>query len=119
MNSGPDGEKTAMKRLLAASVLLIGATAGPGAAPTPAAEHPHWSFRPPIRPPIPSVRQAERAANPVDRFLLARLEAAGLAPAPPADRITLLRRLSFDLVGLPPTPEEVEAFLRDARPGAY
>jgi hypothetical protein len=55
----------------------------------------------------------------VDAFLLARLEGTGLSPAPPADRVTLLRRLSFDLVGLPPTPEQIEAFLADARPDAY
>ena len=57
--------------------------------------------------------------NPIDAFILARLEREGIEPSPEADRVTLLRRLSFDLTGLPPTPEEVEAFLADNRPDAY
>src|SRR5262249_9676692 len=57
--------------------------------------------------------------NPIDRFILARLEKEGLTPSPEADRVTLLRRVSLDLLGLPPSPEEVEAFRNDPRPGAY
>jgi hypothetical protein len=79
----------------------------------------HWAFVPPRRPPLPRVKNASWPRNPVDAFVLARLEKAGLAPSPPADRTTLLRRLSLDLVGLPPTPEEVDAFLADRRPDAY
>ncbi|MFO0842635.1 MAG: DUF1549 and DUF1553 domain-containing protein [Gemmataceae bacterium] len=78
----------------------------------------HWSFRPPRRPALPKAPDGGRARNPIDAFLLARLEAAGLGFSAPADRATLLRRLSFDLVGLPPTPEEGQAFLADARPDA-
>ncbi len=71
----------------------------------------HWAWQP-IRPPsAPMVRNASWPRDPADRFILARLEDKGLSPAPAADRRTLLRRLHFDLIGLPPTPEEVEAFL--------
>ena len=67
----------------------------------------HWAFRPPVRPPVPAVRNAGWVANPIDAFLLAELERAELQPAPMAGRSVLLRRLAFDLVGLPPTPAEV------------
>jgi mono/diheme cytochrome c family protein len=79
----------------------------------------HWSFRPVTRPALPAVKNAAWVSNPIDRFVLARLEAAGLTPSPPADRRTLLRRVSFDLIGLPPTPEEVAAFEADTAPEAY
>jgi hypothetical protein len=68
---------------------------------------------------VPQVSDPSWVKTPVDAFVLARLRAEGLAPAPPADRRTLLRRVYFDLIGLPPTPEEVEAFLQDESPGAY
>ena len=76
----------------------------------------HWSFVPPGRPELPPVRDEGWVRNPIDRFILAGLEANGLSHAPEADRTTLLRRLSFDLIGLPPTPEEVDAFLADDSP---
>ena len=79
----------------------------------------HWSFLPVEKPPPPAVKDAGWARAPVDAFVLARLEAKGLAPAPPADRRTLLRRVTYDLTGLPPAPEEVEAFLADRSPDAY
>ncbi len=80
-----------------------------------------WSFRPVTDPPLPEVKgQDERwRASPVDRFVLAKLEEKGLTPAPPADRRTLLRRATFDLTGLPPTPEDAEAFLEDQAPNAF
>jgi mono/diheme cytochrome c family protein len=78
-----------------------------------------WSFRPVGDPEPPPVRDAAWPASPIDRFILARLEAAGLAPSPPADKVALIRRVTFDLVGLPPTPEEVAAFVRDDSPDAY
>ncbi len=78
-----------------------------------------WSLRPLARPAVPAVRDGTWARNPIDAFVLAALERRGLHPSPEADRRTLLRRLSFDLVGLPPAPEEVEAFINDVRPGAY
>src|SRR5262249_34692512 len=79
----------------------------------------HWSLVPPVRPDVPKVKNAGRVRNPVDAFILKELEAVGLAPAPEADRPTLIRRLRFDLTGLPPTPEEVDAFVKDPRPGAF
>ena len=80
---------------------------------------PHWAFTAPVRPMPPEVKRADWARNDVDRFVLAKIEAAGLAPSPEADRATLVRRLHADLTGLPPTPEEVDAFVADPRPEAY
>ena len=79
----------------------------------------HWSFAPPVRTQPPSVRQAQWVFNPIDAFILARVEQAGLAPAPEADRETLIRRATLDLTGLPPTLGEIDAFLSDQEPGAY
>src|SRR5437870_5800051 len=70
-------------------------------------------------PPLPPVRDAAWASNEIDRFILARLEERGLSPAPRAEKRTLLRRLTFDLIGLPPTPEEVEKFVQDDSPQAW
>ncbi len=78
-----------------------------------------WAFQPRSRPEPPSIERETWSRNPIDRFLLAKLEAEKLKPAPEADRVTLIRRLTFDLTGLPPTPEEVSAFVADDRPEAY
>jgi hypothetical protein len=82
-------------------------------------ERDFWAFRPPPRIPVPHVRQAARVRNPIDAFILQKLEQKGLSPSPEADRLALLRRASFDLTGLPPEPTEVEAFLSDRAPDAY
>lgn len=79
----------------------------------------HWAFRKPEPVTPPSVDNEEWVRTPVDRFILARLEMAGLSPAPEADRRTLIRRVTYDLTGLPPTPEAVEAFVADDNPRAY
>src|SRR5262245_29795172 len=79
----------------------------------------HWAFRKPVRPTVPKVRNQMRVSNPIDSFIFARLEQEGLAPSPEADRTTLLRRLSLDLTGLPPTPAEIDAYLKDRSPNAY
>ena len=79
----------------------------------------HWSYIKPVKPAVPVVADDKWARNPIDRFILARLEKEGLHPAPEATKETLIRRLSLDLIGLPPTPEEVDAFVRDGRPDAY
>lgn len=75
----------------------------------------HWSFQPVRRPAIPKVRTQAWVKTPIDAFILAKLEAKGLSPAPPADPRTLIRRVTFDLTGMPPTPEEVDAFVRECR----
>ena len=80
---------------------------------------PHWSYIRPVRPSPPPVQRADWPQSAVDAFVLAGIEKEGLTPSPEAERRDLLRRLSFDLVGLPPTPEDVRAFVEDASPGAY
>jgi hypothetical protein len=85
-----------------------------------AADGPHWAFQPVKRPAVPQVRNAQGAIrNDIDRFVSAKLSASGLALSPEADRRTLIRRLKFDLLGLPPTPEEVETFVNDTGANAY
>jgi mono/diheme cytochrome c family protein len=79
----------------------------------------HWAYQP-VRPgTLPVVKNSNWCTSPIDSFILARLEAAGLTPTPPADKRTLIRRVTFDLTGLPPTPQEVEAFLADRSADAY
>jgi hypothetical protein len=94
------------------------APAEPGGRVT-AQDRQFWSFQKPVRPAVPAVRAAARVRTPIDAFILAKLEARGLTLSPDADRVTLVRRLFFDLIGLPPAPDEVDAFLADTRPGAY
>ncbi len=79
----------------------------------------HWALVPPVRPALPKVRDAGWVRTPIDAFILARLEREGLKPSPQASKETLLRRLSLDLTGLPPSPEQIDAFLNDASPKAY
>jgi hypothetical protein len=79
----------------------------------------YWAFVPPAPRPLPHVKRADWVRQPMDRFILARLEKEGLEPSPEADKAALLRRVSLDLTGLPPTPEEEAAFLADSSPGAY
>jgi len=78
-----------------------------------------WAYQPPVKTALPSVRNAPWATHPIDRFILAKLEAKGLTPAPVASKRTLLRRVALDLTGLPPTPAEIDAFLNDTAPNAY
>ncbi len=79
----------------------------------------HWAYAKPLRPVMPSVKNASWPRNPVDRLLLARMEQAGLQPNEEAPKRTLIRRVAFDLTGLPPKPEEIETYLKDTAPGAY
>ncbi|MEQ1936423.1 MAG: DUF1549 domain-containing protein, partial [Fimbriimonadaceae bacterium] len=79
----------------------------------------HWAFVKPIRPAVPGVKDASWARGNIDRFILAELEGKGIKPEPEADRQTLIRRISLDLTGLPPTPEEVDAFVADRSANAY
>ncbi len=95
--------------------MIVARSAGAGSVST----YDHWAFKPPTLPAIPSVQNVAWIANPIDHFVLAKLESAGLAPAPPADKRTLIRRATFDLIGLPPTAEEVNAFVADSSPDAF
>ena len=79
----------------------------------------HWAYKPYVKPAIPTVTQRAWVKNPVDAFILRELEKNQISPSKPADKITLLRRATFDLTGLPPTPEEVKAFVADRSPKAY
>ena len=79
----------------------------------------HWAFKVPVRPTLPEVKNRKWPLNPIDNFILAQLEKERLKPSPEADRVTLIRRLTLDLTGLPPTIAEVDAFLADTKPGAY
>ncbi|HZP00195.1 MAG TPA: PSD1 and planctomycete cytochrome C domain-containing protein [Terriglobia bacterium] len=94
---------------------------GPDSASPVAAGKPlkHWAYIKPIRPEVPKVKNAAWVRNPIDAFVLARLEREGLTPSPEADKETLLRRVSLDLIGLPPTIPEMDAFLADKSPDAY
>ena len=78
-----------------------------------------WLLHKPVVPPVPEVKDAGWIKNPVDAFILAKLEAKGMRPAPPASKRALLRRVYFDLIGVPPSPAEIDAFENDREPGAY
>lgn len=91
----------------------------PAPKPQPSPSSMHWSFRPIVRPALPDVTLRSWVSNPIDQFVLSRLEREGIAPSPEAPRPVLLRRLSLDLTGLPSTPEEIRTFLADSRPDAY
>ncbi|WZO97880.1 PSD1 and planctomycete cytochrome C domain-containing protein [Isosphaeraceae bacterium EP7] len=121
----PDGKMADTQRATLARWVEVGA-------PWPAGDKPaakkakltdedraFWSFRPVARQATPAVDDDGRGRNPIDAFIFAGISAAGLTPAPEADRPTLIRRLTFDLHGLPPAPEEVDAFIADTRPDAY
>ena len=90
-----------------------------GDGPPPQAKSTHWAFVKPVEHAAPSVRQTGWVRNPIDQFVLARLEQAGLAPAPPASREALIRRAYLDLIGLPPSPRDVDAFVADKSDDAY
>jgi len=113
-------------RTIGLSLLLLGPLAlgaepasPPKEKPITAEDRQHWAFRPPVRVEPPASQGQGWARNPIDAFVLASLEEVGLRPSPEAGRATLIRRLSFDIMGLPPTPAEVDDFLADRRPDAY
>jgi hypothetical protein len=110
-----------MRVLCATCAFCLALTAGdPPAKPRlPDPESDHWAFQKPVPHPPPRVKKTDWVHTPVDAFVLARLEKAGLTPAPEADRATLLRRVTFDLTGLPPTPEQLDGFLQDPSENAY
>src|SRR5689334_13650270 len=105
--------------LLALALAAGGRALAPDEYTIPAEAKAHWAWKPPARPALPRVRDAAWVRNPIDAFILAKVETAGLTPAPPAGREHLLRRVTFDLTGLPPSPAETDAFLADRSPDAY
>ena len=108
-----------MRRCPAALLRQQAPTPAPDASANEDAPVDHWAFRAPVRPALPPVRHAGWVRNPIDQFILARLEKEGLAPARAADRVTLMRRVFLDLIGLPPTIKEVDDFLNDKSDQAY
>jgi hypothetical protein len=106
-------------RRLALVVLAAVAAGRASAGESSSAARDHWAWKPPVRPETPAVKDRGWVRNPIDAFVLAKLETAGLGPAPPAPRETLLRRATLDVTGLPPTPEEIDSFLSDDSPGAW
>src|SRR5437667_2968613 len=78
-----------------------------------------WLLHKPVVPPVPEIKDAGWIKNPIDSFILAKLEAKGMRPAPPASKRALLRRVYFDLIGVPPSPAEMDAFESDREPDAY
>ncbi|HKD38498.1 MAG TPA: DUF1549 domain-containing protein, partial [Pirellulales bacterium] len=104
-----------------ALVMALLASCAPVRAADPPAEFKQgdWPFLPLKRPPVPTVKKADWVKNPIDAFVLAKLEAKGLQPSPRAEKLALLRAVTYDLIGLPPTPEEQEAFVADSAPDAY
>jgi hypothetical protein len=119
MNLPPRRQAGLLLALPALAVLALNAAPSPADDPNHDGRMDYWAFRPLTRPPSPRIPVTPWVRNPVDHFVLARLQSEGLAPSPEADRPTLLRRLKFDLLGLPPTPEEVAAFAADRDPLAY
>jgi hypothetical protein len=126
----PDGKLPQGKIDLLTRWVKAGAPWSPGAGKT--AENPrgksgevtaearnYWAYKSVHRPRLPAVRNEAWVRNPIDAFVIAKLQAAGLTPAPPADRVALARRVYYDLLGLPPTPEQVDAFVNDPSPNAY
>ncbi len=100
------------------TLLLLGLVAVPVVAEGPDPKD-HWAYKPPVRPAVPSVANPGWVRNPIDAFILDKLRQAKLVPQPEADRATLLRRVTFDLTGLLPTPAEIDAFVSDSRSDAY
>jgi hypothetical protein len=112
----PDGDRLTAAQVAALKAWIAAGAKWPDALANESAAK-HWAFIPPKRPAIPPV--GGWARNPIDHFILARVKKEGLQPSPEADRVTLCRRLYLDLIGLPPTPAEVDAFLADKSPSAY
>src|SRR5262249_8897157 len=110
---------TRFKAVLVIFALACGAWAASDDLPFTSEQRNHWAYQKVQKPSVPAVKNRAWRKTPVDAFVLAKLESKGLVPAPPADKITLIRRATFDLTGLPPSPEEVRAFLEDKSPKAF
>src|SRR4051812_31001335 len=106
-------------RRLGQGFLLLMCAIAASAAPDKKSAADHWAFKPPARPAIPKVRSGNTIRTPIDAFVLGKLEQRKLGFSAEADRAALIRRLSFDLRGIPPSPQEIEQFQNDLRPDAY
>jgi hypothetical protein len=112
------GKPLAPQQIAAVAKWIDAGAVWPDGAPTAEIKK-HWAFTPPDRPAVPSVSKTDWVRNPIDAFVLARLDKEGLQPSTEANRVTLLRRLTLDLTGLPPTIEETNTFLADQQPNAF
>src|SRR4051812_45804319 len=110
-----------MIRTLSCALILLASTPLFAEPPTIdfAKARQHWAYQPVRQPALPAVKQPDWPRSPIDCYILGRLEAAGLTPSPAADRRTWLRRVTYDLIGLPPTPQEIDAFSNDGSPTAF
>jgi hypothetical protein len=116
----PPNEKLPEREIEPLRQWVLQGAAYPDAAASPADDgRDFWSFQPPRDPSVPAVKESNWPRSPLDSFILAELERSDLAPAPAADKPTLLRRATYDLTGLPPTPDEIDAFLADGSPNAF
>jgi hypothetical protein len=115
----PSGKRLTAQQIAAIKAWIEAGAGWPDALANEAGGARHWAFVPPKRPALPAVRNEKSIRNAIDCFILTRLEKDRLSFAPEADRVTLVRRLYLDLVGLPPSPEDVDAFVRDRSPDAY
>ena len=114
-----EGEPLSAEQIAMLSEWIAAGAQSPADEPPEADPHAHWSFRPIVRPPVPQVRRAEWVRNPIDAFVARQHEQSGLAPQAEAPRRMLLRRLSLDLLGLPPNAEEIAALVNDDAADAY
>ncbi len=116
----PEGDKLTDQQIAAlVRWVEMGAPYPGGAKLVDARDRNHWSFQPPGDPPLPAVKNTAWVRSPIDRFILAKMEAEDFVPTHTADKVTLIRRVTYNLTGLPPTPEEVAEFLADDQPDAY
>jgi mono/diheme cytochrome c family protein len=115
----PEGERLSRDEIAKIEAWITAGAQVPAEEMRLAVESDHWAFQKPVRPALPDSESSTLCGNAIDRFVLARLTEEGLTPSAEANRATLTRRLSLDLLGIPPTPAEVDAFVRDSRPDAY
>lgn len=115
----PKGDRLSADQIALLRAWIDQGARWPDGADAKVADQEHWSLKPLVRPAIPQPKDAAAVRTPIDAFILAKLEARGMALSPPADKRTLIRRVTYDLIGLPPTPADVAAFLADESPGAY
>jgi hypothetical protein len=119
INGGAEWDSSVKLEAPSAASKAASATPGPAEKKFTDAQRKYWAFQKVMKPPVPAVKDKAWVRTAVDAFILAKLEEKNLKPNPPSDKITLIRRAYFDLIGLPPTPEQVQAFLADDSPQAF